>query len=70
MAHQELGMQLMEKVRDDLSSMSQVEMEPKITGRNVTMTLSPLPANRRKRRFASPPKTADEGEPAVSPNSS
>ena len=68
MAHQELGMQLMEKVRDDLSSMSQVEMEPKITGRNVTMTLSPLPANRRKRRFASPPKTADEGEPAVLPN--
>jgi translation initiation factor IF-3 len=67
MAHQELGMQLMEKVRDDLSSMSQVEMEPKITGRNVTMTLSPLPANRRKRRFASPPKTADESQPAVSP---
>jgi translation initiation factor IF-3 len=70
MAHQELGMQLMEKVRDDLSSMSQVEMEPKITGRNVTMTLSPLPANRRKRRFTSPSKAADEGEPAVSPNSS
>jgi translation initiation factor IF-3 len=70
MAHQELGMQLMEKVRDDLSSMSQVEMEPKITGRNVTMTLSPLPANRRKRRFASPQETGDEGEPAISPNSS
>jgi len=45
--------------------MSQVETEPKITGRNVTMTLSPLPANRRKRRFA-PPKTADEPEPAAS----
>jgi translation initiation factor IF-3 len=70
MAHQELGMQLMEKVRDDLSSMSQVEMEPKITGRNVTMTLSPLPANRRKRRFTSPSKTSDEGEPVVSPNNS
>ena len=68
MAHQEFGMQLMEKVREDLSGMSQVEMEPKITGRNITMTLTPLPANRRKRRFA-PPKTADTGEPAVSPNS-
>jgi hypothetical protein len=32
--------------------MSQVEMEPKLAGRNITMTLSPLPANRRKRRFA------------------
>ena len=70
MAHHELGMHLMEKVRDDLSSMSQVEMEPKITGRNVTMTLSPLPANRRKRRFSSATKTADESEPAVSPNNS
>ena len=69
MAHRELGMHLMEKVRDDLSSMSQVEMEPKITGRNVTMTLSPLPANRRKRRFTVLPETADEGEPVVSPNS-
>jgi len=57
---------LMERVRDDLSGMSQVETEPKINGRNVTMTLSPLPANRRKRRFAPPPKTADEPEPAVS----
>jgi len=64
MAHQEFGMQLMEKVRDDLSGMSQVEMEPKITGRNITMTLTPLPANRRKRRFLPPPKekTAAEAE--------
>src|SRR5881396_652105 len=68
MAHQEFGMQLVEKVREDLSGMSQVEMDPKITGRNITMTLTPLPANRRKRRFA-PPRTADPGEPAVSPNS-
>src|SRR5256885_3659088 len=65
MAHQEFGMQLMQKVREDLSGMSQVEMEPKITGRNVTMTLSPLPASRRKRRFAPVPKTT---ETAVSPN--
>src|SRR5712675_1880568 len=60
MAHQEFGMQLMHKVKDDLSTMSQVEMEPKITGRNVTMTLSPLPANRRKRRFAQPERNAQE----------
>jgi translation initiation factor IF-3 len=52
MAHQEFGMQLMHKVKEDLSGMSQVEMEPKLAGRNITMTLSPLPASRRKRRFA------------------
>jgi len=60
MAHQEFGMQLMERVKGDLAGMSQVEMEPKIAGRNVTMTLSPLPAARRKRRFAAP--TGDESE--------
>ena len=52
MAHQEFGMQLMYKVRDDLATMAQVEMEPKAAGRNITMTLSPLPANKRKRRFS------------------
>ncbi len=62
MAHQEFGMQLMGRVRDDLAGMSQVEMNPKLTGRNITMTLSPLPANRRKRRFAPPSKEEQEIE--------
>ena len=67
MAHQEFGMQLVLKVRDDLSGMSQVEMNPKITGRNITMTLAPLPANRRKRRFTAPAKPAENEEAVVSP---
>ena len=67
MAHQEFGMQLVEKVRDDLSGMSQVEMNPKITGRNITMTLAPLPANRRKRRFTASEKPAENQEAVVSP---
>ncbi len=67
MAHQEFGMQLVEKVRDDLSGMSQVEMDPKITGRNITMTLAPLPANRRKRKFTAVPKPDEEMENASAP---
>ena len=63
MAHQEFGMQLMHKVRDDLAGMSQVEMEPKIAGRNVTMTLSPLPAARRKRRFSVEAEDIEEDSP-------
>src|SRR5664279_5718307 len=55
MAHQEFGMELMHKVKGDLVTMAHVEMEPKLMGRNITMTLSPLPANKRKRRFE-PPK--------------
>src|SRR5205809_6459055 len=67
MAHQELGMQLVQKVRDDLSGMSQVEMDPKITGRNITMTLAPLPPNRRKRKFTAEPETAEQSEQASEP---
>lgn len=52
MAHQELGMQLMEKIKIDLAGMAQVEMEPKLMGKSVNMTLSPLPAAKRRRRFA------------------
>src|SRR6184192_1381029 len=67
MAHQEFGMQLVEKVRDDLSGMSQVEMDPKITGRNITMTLAPLPANRRKRKFTVEPTEPEQSEEASEP---
>src|SRR5205809_1037212 len=67
MAHQEFGMQLVEKVRDDLSGMSQVEMDPKITGRNITMTLAPLPANRRKRKFTAEATTPEQSEQASEP---
>jgi translation initiation factor IF-3 len=51
-AHKELGVQLMHKVKEDLSSMGHVDMEPKLVGRAVSMTMSPLPAQKRKRRFA------------------
>lgn len=68
MAHQELGMQLMERIKKDLASMANVEQEPKLQGRNVTMTLAPLPANKRKRMFATdrdlPPMEDDEEDEA------
>lgn len=51
MAHQEIGEQLMRRVRDDLAGMSQVEAEPRKAGRSINMMLSPLPAGRRKRKF-------------------
>lgn len=51
MAHQELGDQLMIRIQGDLATMSQVEMPPRKAGRSINMVLSPLPANKRKRRF-------------------
>ena len=42
MAHQELGMEMMQRVESDLSALSQVEQQPKLEGRQVTMVLAPL----------------------------
>jgi translation initiation factor IF-3 len=70
MAHQELGMELMQKIKADLATMANVEQEPKLMGRSVTMTLAPLPANKRKRHFLSShdlpdlPEEEDEEEEA------
>jgi translation initiation factor IF-3 len=43
----------MARVKEDLSGMAAVEQEPKLQGKSITMTLAPLPANKRKRRFLS-----------------
>jgi len=42
MMHQEFGLAILERVRDDLSDISGVEQEPKSEGRNMTMVLAPL----------------------------
>ena len=41
MAHQELGMRVLERVRDDLMDMASVEAMPKLEGRQMVMVLSP-----------------------------
>ena len=51
MAHKELGMDVVQRVRNDLSGMAHVDMDPKLVGRAIGMTLSPLPANKRHRKF-------------------
>lgn len=53
MAHKELGMELMEKIKLDLVQMAAVEQEPKLQGRSVLMTLAPLPKAKRHRHFFS-----------------
>jgi translation initiation factor IF-3 len=62
MAHQEIGRAVMERVKADLATMAHVDMEPKLAGRALGMTLSPLPANKRKRRFTAPDEPFDENE--------
>ena len=62
MAHKELGMEVMQRIKGDLNTMSQVEMEPKLQGRAISMTLAPLPANKRKRKFEPPSEEYVEDE--------
>jgi translation initiation factor IF-3 len=75
-AHKDLGLAMMEKIKKDLETMAVVDMPPKIVGRAVGMTMSPLPAAKRKRRFAKidteyvededvPDEEGDEAEESV-----
>jgi translation initiation factor IF-3 len=41
MAHMELGMQLLHKVRDEVAGIAKVEAEPKLEGRQMMMVLAP-----------------------------
>lgn len=41
MAHQELGMRVLERVRDDVTELAQVEAMPKLEGRQMVMVLAP-----------------------------
>jgi translation initiation factor IF-3 len=60
MAHQNLGLAVIQRVREDLITMGLVETEPKLVGRSITMTITPLPPAKRKRKFA---PTKDEDLP-------
>ena len=42
MAHQELGMELMDHVRDDLDEWATTEQRPEMQGRLMTMVMSPI----------------------------
>jgi translation initiation factor IF-3 len=41
MAHQELGMELLNKVRDETAEIAKVEAEPRLEGRQMMMVLAP-----------------------------
>ena len=41
MAHQELGMNLLKRVKDEVDDFAKVELEPKLEGRQMIMVLAP-----------------------------
>lgn len=42
MAHQELGLQMLQRVRDEVINLGTVESMPKLEGRQMVMVLNPL----------------------------
>ena len=52
MAHQELGLQLLHRVRDDLDEMAKVESDPRLEGRQMIMILAPTAQQRAAARPA------------------
>ena len=41
MAHQELGMKVLERVRGDLGELGKVEQMPRLEGRQMAMVIAP-----------------------------
>ena len=41
MAHQDLGMRVLERVRDDLGEEVKIELAPKLEGRQMIMVMAP-----------------------------
>jgi translation initiation factor IF-3 len=56
MEHQDLGFETIRRAIADLDTMATPDNEPRMAGRNISVTLSPLPANRRKRKYGEAPE--------------
>jgi translation initiation factor IF-3 len=62
MAHTEMGFDLIKRALADLENMGHPDAEPKLTGKQINVMLTPLPVNKRKPKFlvreAHPPAAA------------
>ncbi len=50
-AHKELGIDMLKRVVADMAGMAAVDQPPRLAGKNVSMLLSPLAADKRVRKF-------------------
>lgn len=51
MEHKELGFDVIKRAVEDLSHVATPDAPAKLVGRNITLTMSPLPANKRKLKY-------------------
>ena len=64
MMHQDIGMNLVRRMRADLSQIGVADTEPKLIGKSINLMLSPLPARKRVRKFSVEDNVAAEDEVA------
>lgn len=50
-AHREIGFEKMQRILGDVKTMAHVDQEPRLNGRMIGMTLSPLPKAQQQRKF-------------------
>jgi len=62
MMHQDIGMNLIRRMRADLAHIGVADNEPKLIGKSINLMLSPLPARKRVRRFSVDDDVAAEDE--------
>ena len=62
MEHTELGFDTVKRAIEFLSTVAVLDNEPRLSGRMITCTLSPLPAQKRKPRFLHSEDDDDSGD--------
>ena len=62
MAHTEMGFEVIKRAIGELVTMGHPDSEPKLAGRNIHAMLSPLPVNKRKRKYHVKDDQTAEGE--------
>jgi translation initiation factor IF-3 len=62
MMHQDIGMNLVKRMRVDLAGIGVADNEPKLIGKSINLMLSPLPARKRVRKFSHEDEPAGEEE--------
>jgi translation initiation factor IF-3 len=63
--HKDLGFEMVKRALADLAHVGTADQSARLMGRNITLTLSPLPPNKRKLKFNAPDE--DEAPPPAQP---
>jgi translation initiation factor IF-3 len=64
MEHQDLGVEVVKRASNDLVHVGQADSYPRKSGRHVSMTMTPLPSNKRQIKF-NDPEDFNKPEPAA-----